>query len=48
MNYCIHLNFFTHNILAERKAWPEYSLGSSVLNGMKVKLNVFLLLLSVE
>ena len=48
MNYCIHLNFFTHDIHVERKACPEYSVGSSVLNYTKFKLNLFLLLLSVE
>lgn len=48
MNYCIHLNFLTHGIHAERKACPEYSVGSPVLNYTKFKLNLFLLLRSVE
>ena len=48
MNYCIHLNVFTHDIDVEKKSCPEYSVGSSVLNYTKFKLNLFLLLLSVE
>lgn len=37
MSSYIHFNFRTHKILAEGKALPEHSPGSSVLNDTKFK-----------